>query len=108
MRKIWDPCTNSQVVSFGPQESDKILPECWAVAFGNAFSLEDWNVAVGYDNGDIKMFDLKMNLQRWETNLKNGISHLELDRKDIPMKKLSATTLESIVHIFDIILFILI
>ena len=59
-------------------------------------------MAVGYDNGDIKLFDLKMNLQKWETNLKNGICHLEFDRKDIPMNKLAATTLESNVHIFDL------
>jgi hypothetical protein len=48
------------------------------------------------------MFDLKMNMQRWETNLKNGICHLEFDRKDITMNKLAATTLESNVHIFDL------
>jgi len=78
------------------------LPECWAVGFGNAFSLEDRNVVIGYDNGDVKMFDLKMNLLKWETNLKNGICYVEFDRKDIPMNKLVVTTLESKIHVFDL------
>ena len=43
-----------------------------------------------------------MNLQKWETNLKNGICHLEFDRKDIMMNKIVATTLESKFHVFDL------
>ncbi len=30
--KIWDPRTNKPVVSLEPADSEKILPECWAVA----------------------------------------------------------------------------
>jgi hypothetical protein len=59
-------------------------------------------VAVGYDNGDVKLFDLKANMLKWETNLKNGICSVEFDRKDILMNKLSVTTLESKIHIFDL------
>jgi hypothetical protein len=42
-----------------------------------------------------------MNMLRWETNLKNGVCYLEFDRKDIPMNKLVATTLESKIHVFN-------
>jgi len=70
-------------------------------SFGNAYNTEERSVCCGYDNGDIKLFDLKMNLLRWETNLKNGVCYLEFDRKDIPMNKLVATTLESKIHIFN-------
>ncbi len=38
---------------------------------------------------------------KWETNLKNGVYYLEFDRKDIPMNKLVATTLESKIHVFN-------
>ena len=48
------------------------------------------------------MFDLKMNLLKWETNLKNGICSVEFDRKDTEMNKLSVTTLESKIHVFDL------
>lgn len=72
------------------------------IRFGNSFNNEERCVAVGYDNGDVKMFDLKMNLLKWETNLKNGICSVEFDRKDIEMNKLAVTTLESKIHVFDL------
>lgn len=59
-------------------------------------------IAAGYDNGDLKIFDLKTNCLRWDTNLKNGICGLEFDRPDINMNKLVATTLESKFHVFDL------
>lgn len=73
------------------------------ISFGNAYNSDERSVALGYDNGDIKLFDLRTNMQRWETNLKNGICHLEFDRKDIKMNKLAATTLESKIHVFDML-----
>ena len=30
-------------------------------------------VAAGYDNGDVKLFDLRTNTMRWETNIGNGV-----------------------------------
>ena len=59
-------------------------------------------MASGYDNGDLKLFDLKKNELIWDTNLKNGVCGLEFDRKDILMNKLVATTLESKYHVFDL------
>lgn len=44
---------------------------------GNAFNNNERVICSGYDNGDVKLFDLrKMGLQ-WETNLANGVSQLE-------------------------------
>lgn len=65
------------------------------MAFGNSFNDEERCVAVGYDNGDIKLLDLRTNKLRWEVNVGDGIVALEFDRKDIQMNKLVATTLES-------------
>lgn len=31
----------------------------------------------GYDNGDIKMFDLRMMCLKWETNVKSGVMQKE-------------------------------
>lgn len=48
---------------------------------GNSYNTEERVVCAGYDNGDIKMFDLKTMSLRWETNVKNGVSlsvHLTL------------------------------
>ena len=40
---------------------------------GHAYNTEERSVVAGYDNGDIKMFDLRKMALRWETNLKNGV-----------------------------------
>ena len=31
-------------------------------------------MCAGYDNGDVKLFDLRTMSLRWETNVKNGVS----------------------------------
>jgi WD40 repeat protein len=71
------------------------------VAFGNSFNEEDRVVAAAYDNGDVKLLDLRMNAIRWETNVLNGVVDLEFDRKDIEMNKLLVTTLEQRFRVFD-------
>tara|TARA_B100000795_G_scaffold171442_1_gene129229 strand:- start:104 stop:598 length:495 start_codon:yes stop_codon:yes gene_type:complete len=48
------------------------------------------------------MFDLRTNSIRWETNVGNGVTGLEFDRKDIEMNKLCVTTLESKFRIYDV------
>jgi hypothetical protein len=47
------------------------------VAFGNSFNDEERCLAAGYDNGDVKVFDLRMNAVRWETNVGNGVCTVE-------------------------------
>ncbi|XP_072437643.1 dynein axonemal assembly factor 10 isoform X1 [Chiloscyllium punctatum] len=58
-------------------------------------------VCAGYDNGDIKLFDLRTMSLRWEKNIRNGVCCVEFDRKDINMNKLVATSLEGKFHVFD-------
>lgn len=43
---------------------------------GDAYNTEERTVVAGYDNGDIKMFDLKKMAIRWETNVKNGVREI--------------------------------
>lgn len=59
-------------------------------------------VVSGYDNGDLKMFDLRKLGIFWETQLPNGICGLAFDRKDIEMNKLLATCLEGRIHMWDL------
>ncbi|KAJ8979734.1 hypothetical protein NQ317_004721 [Molorchus minor] len=75
--------------------------DCWAVAFGNTYNNEERVVAAGYDNGDIKIFDLNTMKVRWSKCVKNGWG-FSLTEKNIPMNKLVATTLESKIHCFDV------
>ena len=48
--------------------------DCWAVCFGNSYNTSERVVCAGYDNGDVKLFDLRTMSIRWETNIKNGVS----------------------------------
>lgn len=44
------------------------------VCAGHAYNDQDRCVVAGYDNGDVKLFDLRAMGLRWETNIKNGVS----------------------------------
>jgi WD40 repeat protein len=99
--KIWDPRQKNDPVAVMEPAEGETRRDCWTVAFGHAYNVQDRCVAAGYDNGDIKLFDLRAMGLRWETNVKNGVCNLEFDRKDIEMNKLVATCLESKFHVFD-------
>ena len=75
--------------------------DCWSVAFGNAHTDDERCVLAGYDNGDVKLFDLRMGRQRWSTNLRNGVCSVAFDRRGIPQNKFVAACLESRFHVFD-------
>ncbi|CAM9883692.1 dynein axonemal assembly factor 10 [Lampetra fluviatilis] len=99
--KVWDPRQKDvPVANMEPVEGEN-KRDCWTVAFGHAHTQEERCVCAGYDNGDIKLFDLRTMSTRWETNIKNGVCSVEFDRRDISMNKLVATTLEGKFHVFD-------
>lgn len=98
---VWDPRQpNDPVVNIVPDDSSH-HPDCWTVAAGNAHSVNDRAVAAGFDNGDIKIFDLRTGKVYWETNVHNGVCSIEFDRRDIMMNKVVASTLEANIHVFD-------
>lgn len=103
--KVWDlrqkdhPVANISATS--KDESSKEVRDCWAVTFGDSYNSTERAVCSGYDNGDIKLFDLRKMAVRWETTCRNGICSLEFDRKDIEMNKLAATTLEGGLFVYD-------
>ena len=37
-------------------------------------------IAAGFDNGDVKLFDLKAMKIQWSTNVQNGVCSLSFDR----------------------------
>ncbi|XP_050074961.1 dynein axonemal assembly factor 10 [Anopheles maculipalpis] len=101
--KVWDPRQpNDPVANICPAgNSSSLRRDCWAVGFGDSYNPVERVICSGYDNGDLKLIDLR-NLQlRWETNVKNGICSVEFDRKDIRMNKLAVTTLEGGLHVYD-------
>ncbi len=99
--KVWDPRQKEDPVACIEPVETETKRDAWSVCFGNAYSSHERSVCSGYDNGDIKLFDLRNMCLKWETNVKNGVCCLEFDRKDIIMNKLIATTLESKIHVYD-------
>jgi WD repeat-containing protein 92 len=98
--RLWDTRVPNPVLALEP-EAGQPTRDCWTVAFGNSFNDEERCIVAGYDNGDIKLFDLRANAVRYETNVSNGVTSIEFDRKDIEMNKLVVTTLESKFRVFD-------
>ncbi|GAA6101635.1 dynein axonemal assembly factor 10 [Tachysurus ichikawai] len=99
--KVWDlRQKDTPVANMEPMEGET-KRDCWTVAFGHAFNDQNRCVCAGYDNGDIKLFDLRNMSLQWEKNIKNGVCSVEFDRKDINMNKLVATSLEGKFHVFD-------
>uniref|UniRef100_A0A182Q3K7 WD repeat-containing protein 92 n=1 Tax=Anopheles farauti TaxID=69004 RepID=A0A182Q3K7_9DIPT len=101
--KVWDPRQPldpvANICPASTEPSDR--RDCWAVGFGDSYNRTERVVCSGYDNGDLKLVDLR-NLQlRWETNVSNGICGVEFDRKDIRMNKLAVCTLEGGLHVYD-------
>jgi len=99
--RVWDPRVKEPVLSLEPDEGEAVR-DCWTVAFGNSYNDSERCVCAGYDNGDVKIFDLRTNSLKWETNCGNGVVKVEFDRKDIEMNKLIVCTLESKFRIFDL------
>ncbi|KAG9416848.1 WD repeat-containing protein 92 [Aphanomyces cochlioides] len=98
--RVWDTRVANPVVSLEPEQTEAVR-DCWTVAFGNSYNDEERCIAAGYDNGDVKLFDLRTNTMRWETNVQNGVVGVQFDRKDIEMNKLLVTTLESKFRMYD-------
>ena len=61
------------------------MPDCWSVAFGNSYNDTERCIVAGYDNGDVKIFDLRKNALIWDHNLPNGVCGVQFDRKDTKM-----------------------
>ncbi|XP_055629747.1 dynein axonemal assembly factor 10 [Toxorhynchites rutilus septentrionalis] len=101
--KVWDPRQKEVPVAHISAVGDDPAAkrDCWTVGFGNSYNQVERSVVAGYDNGDVKLIDLRIMKERWTTNVKNGVCGVEFDRKDIDMNKLAVCTLEGGLHVFD-------
>lgn len=62
--RVWDVRQqDAPVAALEPGEGQQVR-DAWCVAFGNSFNDEERCLLAGYDNGDVKMFDLRMNRVR--------------------------------------------
>lgn len=99
--RVWDTRqSNKPVVSLNPVDPSRAR-DCWTVRFGNSFDPDERIVAAGYDNGDVKLFDLRTQKMLHEMHVSNGVCDLEFDRPDIQMNKLLVSSLEGRVRCYD-------
>ena len=71
---VWDIRQKDiPVVKFSPAEGTTGR-DCWSVAFGNSYNSEERVIAAGYDNGDIKLYNLNSMKVMWSKCVKNGVS----------------------------------
>ena len=80
---------------------EKMQP--WAVAFGNAQDVDNRNVAVGFANGFLKIYDLTKQQCIWEVNTGSlGICCLEFSNKIAFQTTITAGCLRGVFHVFHI------
>lgn len=100
--KIWDARqSNKPVIALTPTDASRAR-DCWTVRFGNSFDADERAVAAGYDNGDVKLFDLRTQKMIHEFNVSNGVCDLEFDRPDIELNKLLVSSLEGRMRAYDL------
>lgn len=75
--RVWDAREPSAPVAAFVPAGGAAAADCWSVALGNCHSSECC-VLAGYQNGDIKMFDLKAASVRWETNVGRGVCGVQV------------------------------
>jgi WD40 repeat protein len=88
------------VVALLVPEKDK--RDCWAVSMGGTSGPQDRTVIAGFDNGDVKLWDLRTSTVTWETNLRNGVVALQLSDRTGPLKRLVAGCLSGQIVTFDL------
>jgi hypothetical protein len=60
--KVWDLREQGPVLALEPSDVSKDdVPDCWDVKFGNSYNSDERVIVAGYDNGDLKIFDLNKN-----------------------------------------------
>ena len=97
--KLWDLRSDKPCILLEPKDIKKNFPECWTVRFCDCgFNKK---VGIGYDNGDIRIYDLRMDKIFFGENLKKGVCNIEFDKKNIPVNKMIVTTLDSKFYLYD-------
>ncbi|CAO3654020.1 unnamed protein product [Cunninghamella echinulata] len=76
--KVWDTRQiQSSVFTIKTKNNETIKNEVWAVAFEKSQKSQQRLIAMGYDNGVVRLFDLTSGSYIWETNLGDGICSID-------------------------------
>ncbi|KAF9207034.1 hypothetical protein BGZ49_001313 [Haplosporangium sp. Z 27] len=108
--KLWDMRQNHKETEGAPSPISNISRkrgqagnDVWCVALGGLTETDDMMIAAGYDNGDVRVMDIRMGKAVFETNVENGVCAIEFDKRQGKAGSLIATTLEGALHSFDLV-----
>lgn len=102
--KVWDPRQGAAVVCISAvkkEDGGSGSKDCWTVSFADGSSQNDRIIGAGFDNGDIKVIDLRILKERWSYNVGSGVCKLSCDKKNTKTKRLVAGTVDGGVHLFN-------
>jgi len=97
---VCDLRSEDPVVAVLAPEGEK--RDCWSVSVGGTSGPSERSVVCGYDNGDLKLWDLKSNSVTWETNLRNGISAIQFSDPNGSLQRVTAGCLSGQIVTFDL------
>ncbi|KAI8099874.1 WD40-repeat-containing domain protein [Halteromyces radiatus] len=90
--KVWDTRQiQSPVFTVKSSSADGAKHEVWAVAFGDWQQSSQRIIAIGYDNGIVRLLDISAAEFIWETDLGDGVCSIDFSKKE--PKYMVATTL---------------
>ncbi|KAG2222370.1 hypothetical protein INT45_006892 [Circinella minor] len=90
--KVWDTRDiEKSVLDIRPKSTEQIN-DAWAVAFGNFENGNERLLAVGFDNGELQLFDIASTQYIYKTKLNSGICSIEFSGPT----RLNITTLNGI------------
>lgn len=98
--KVWDVRVKERASACMKPIEGTMAHDCWTVAFGRS-NLEGQVVAAGFDNGDIKVFDLRAMTTYWETHVHTGVCSVTFDSSVHPIRKICATGLQGSIHLWN-------
>ena len=91
-------CESPVVASLVPDNKR----DCWAVATGGTTGPDNRSVVAGFDNGEVKLWDIRAGSVSWETNIRNGVVSLDLGERTKPLKHLLCGCLTGSLVTFDL------
>lgn len=97
---VCDLRAEDPVVAVLEPEGDR--RDCWCVSMGGTNGPSERSVIAGYDNGDVKLWDLKANNVSWEVNLRNGVSSIQFSDRTGPLKRVTCGCLQGQLVTFDL------
>lgn len=111
--RLYDIRVN-KVVSIMKSTNKSYCPDCWCVTAatnrsdthsGGLLPLSEFNICAGYENGDVKFFDMRNSIVKYAVNIQNGVCSIGFDRKDTQPCKMICSTLEGNIYTFNVVFY---